>query len=182
MVVSLAHWTRIPSWGAVAWWWVPLYDVGRKWLVAPKSSAPSAGRGGRLSQRLLQAFKAAGKHGDVVGLLGLKSNRTVRGHVCGTKWKLVLDLVIVWVLHERAILVRKLGAVSLVLTLFTNFGLQINRPLPISQSTALSQIELSPGLHHFIHRWSRFVFPPIGFAFVAFLLWLGPGLKQSPEL
>ena len=125
--------------------------------MAPESSAPSAGGGGRLSQRLLQAFKAAGKHGDVVGLLGLKSNRTVLGQVCGTKWKLVLDLVgdfVVWVwgLHERATLIRKLGAVSLVLTLFTNFDLQINRPLPISQSTALSQMELSPGLHHFIHR------------------------------
>ena len=119
--------------------------------MAPESSAPSAGGGGRLSQRLLQAFKAAGKHGDVVGLLGLKSNRTVRGQVCGIKWKLVF-VVRVWDLHERAILVRKLGAVSLVLTLFTNFGLQISRPLPISQSTALSQMELSPGLHHFIHR------------------------------
>ena len=75
----------MPSWGAVAWWWVPLYDVGRKWLVAPESSAPSAGGGGRLSQRVLQAFKAAGKQGDAVGLMGLKSHRTFFGRVCGSK-------------------------------------------------------------------------------------------------
>ena len=123
--------------------------------MAPESSAPSAG--GRLSQRVLQAFKAAGKQGDAVGLLGLKSNRTFFGLVCGTKWRLVLDSVgdlVGWfrVLLKRDTLVCKLVGVGLVLTLFTNFDLQINRPLPISQSTALSQMELSPGLHHFIHR------------------------------
>ena len=53
--------------------------------MAPESSAPSAGGGGRLSQRVLQAFKAAGKQGEAVGILGLKSNCTFFGLVWGNK-------------------------------------------------------------------------------------------------
>ena len=55
--------------------------MGKKWLVAPESSAPSAGGGGRWSQRVLQAFNAAGKQGVAVGWLGLKSNHTFFGLV-----------------------------------------------------------------------------------------------------
>ena len=73
----------ILSWGAVARWCFPVYNVGKKWEVAPESSAPSAGGGSRLSQTVLHALKAAGKQGD--GLLGLKSNRILFGLMWGTK-------------------------------------------------------------------------------------------------
>ena len=121
-------------------------------------------------------MRAAGFLG-VVSLLGCVSNRTVFGCVCGSFWKLDLFL-------ERTRVVCSGGVVAGVGCLvdsFTNFRLTTSRSLPSSQ-IGWSQIELSPGLHHFICKWSLLVFPPMGFSLVAALLWPGPSRRQSSEL
>ena len=55
-MVPLAHCTKIAFLGAVGWWLVPRYFIGRKCPVAPESTAPSCGR---RSHRALHAQSAA---------------------------------------------------------------------------------------------------------------------------
>ena len=114
---------------------------------------------------MLQTLRAAGFL-SFVGLLGLVLNRTIRGRVCGLVWE--LDFL----LHEKARvegLGTSVGGVGCSFDSFTNLRLTTARSLPSSQ-IGWSQIALSPGLHHFIYKWSLLVLPPMGFSLVAALL------------
>ena len=145
---------------------------GRKWLVAPESSAPFVGR---LSHRVLQALRAAGFLG-VVGILGPVSNRTVFGYEWGSFWKLEH----LFLERTRVVCGGVVAGVVCLVDSFTNFLLTTSRSLPSSQ-IGWSQIALSPGLHHFICKWSLLVLPLMGFSLVAALLWFGALRQQSSE-
>ena len=121
-------------------------------------------------------MRAAGFLG-VVGLLRLVSNRTVFGCVWGSFWK--LDVLF----RERTRVVCSgiIAGVCCLVDSCTNFRLTTSRSLPTSQ-TGWSQIELSPGLHHFMCRWSRLVFPPMGLSLVAVLMCPGASRRQFSEL
>ena len=86
MVVSLAQLTKTAFLGAVSWWLVPRYFIGRKCPVAPESKAPCSGR---RSHRALHAQSAA------VCLGGGDTSRVVSNWTClGVSFG--LDLRQVW--------------------------------------------------------------------------------------